>query len=514
MIKSKKRKSLLFILVFIFFLIIASIPSYNSLFLNQLSAQIINSTANPVKNQGIWIEYVESTYFYDKNDPSKVYFPENLFDNLEDTAWATESKISYPTIKIYFHIPVNISKLSIKNGLNDEQTDEYKDNGRVKTFQIRTKYKNFDFALNDTSQWQSVVLPDISVDYIELVVTSYYPGKKWYTICLSEISFNLPSEFSINEMTAKGQSLYAWMMNNLVGKTEQDSSTFSKIASDYLNQIITSIGIPGEENSSLREQAFPYFAFINNTKKIPLSLGFPRTQKIIDIYESAFNSDSYIKSGIFDAFSPTYFFSLYVNSLQPYSSMLAKSMLLNLSFNQDISNDKTLDETLLHFLILGMDLRSNYFKNKYKTNNKNQLTSSVKVQFTFYRLLRSIRNSPYKPLAFYETVMLEDCIELPAYVNYLLEYINNKDLFGQKYLEGGKIETTTFQNDSFIVANIDNIEEFGQFAISMYLHNEDLINYFKVFLSKLNLSEEIKNQLTKILIDSNYYAKHPERQYY
>ncbi|HQJ41573.1 MAG TPA: hypothetical protein PK449_08435, partial [Exilispira sp.] len=116
MIKSKKRKSLLFMLVFLFFLIIASIPSYNSLFLNQLSAQIINSTANPVKNQGIWIEYVESTYFYDKNDPSKVYFPENLFDNLEDTAWATESKISYPTIKIYFHIPVNISKLSIKNG--------------------------------------------------------------------------------------------------------------------------------------------------------------------------------------------------------------------------------------------------------------------------------------------------------------------------------------------------------------------------------------------------------------
>jgi hypothetical protein len=495
-------------------MIISSIPSYKSLFLNQLSAQIINSTANPIKNQGIWIEYVEGIYFYDKNDPSKVYFPENLFDNLEDTAWVTESKISYPTIKIYFHIPVNISKLSIKNGLNDEQTDQYKDNGRVKTFQIRTKYKNFDFTLNDTSQWQSMALPDISVDYIELVVTSYYPGRKWFTICLSEISFNLPSEFSIKEMTARGQSLYAWMIKNLTGKTEYDSTLFSKIASDYLKQVVTSIGIPGEENSSLREQAFPYFAFINNTRKIPLSLGFPRDQKIIDIYESAFNSDFYIKSGVFDAYSPTYFFSLYANSLQPYASMLAKSMLLNLSFDSTIATDKALEETLLHFLVLGMDLRSNYYRNKYKVINTNQLPTSVRIQFTFYRLLRSIRNSPYKPLAFYETVMLEDCIELPSYINYLLEYINNKDTFEQEYLEGGKIEATTFQNDPFIVANIDNIAEFGKFAISMYLHNEDLINYFKFYISGLNLSDETKSQLIKILIDSNYYAKHPERQYY
>ncbi len=506
------RKFILFFILVLFFLLIQfQLPTLQFLQVNVIQAQ-----SQPAQNQGIWIEYTESNPYYDPNDPTKVYFAENLFDNIPETAWVSESKVTQPTIKIYFHIPMTFSSLYIKNGIGDENNQDYKDNGRVKTLQIRTKFKNYNFTLSDTSQWQKISFENINADYIELAVLDYYPGKRWFTIGMSEISFNFPSSFSITDITEKGQNLYSWMLQNIPLIIPKDKIQYSKSLSDYLKTIISNIGIPVNTAPTIREQAFPYFAFISNRKFIPFSAGFPRTEEIKNLYKDAFGSMDFMRYQVMEAYSPSYFFSIYANSLQPYVAMLAKSILLNsLSLkDSNVFNDKYYDELLLHFLILGMDLRSNYYKQKYGNTKISGLPISARVQFTFYRLLRSLRNCDYKPIKFYETIMLEDPMELYSYVSMLALYIQNKENFEKEYLEGDKIEQITFNNDNFYVASIGNVDEFGQFAISMYLHNEDLIRYFKNIVSSLPYEKAILDELVKILIESNYYAKHPEHQYY
>ncbi|MEJ5273775.1 MAG: discoidin domain-containing protein [Spirochaetota bacterium] len=514
-----KQKNFLFIrnLLIILFILSIFILSTQEIKLNK---NVINAQSVPALNQGIWIEYVESNSYYDPNDPSKVYYAESLFDNLSNTSWVSQSKVTQPTIKIYFHIPMTFSSIYIKNGVGEEQTQDYIDNGRVKNIQIRTKYKNYNFTLSDTSQWQKISFENITVDYIEIVILDYYPGKRWFTIGMSEISFDFPPVFQINEITSKGQNLYSWMLQNISMNMPKDKFQYSKLLVDYVKNIISSIGFPANNDTSLREQAFPYFAFLSNRKFIPLSAGFPRNEEIKNLYRDSFGSPEMLRYQSIEAYSPSYFFSIYANALQPYVAMLAKSILLNTlqnyfqTNNETIFNDKYLNELLLHFLILGMDLRSNYYKQKYGNSIVSGLPISARVQFTFYRILRSLRSCPYLPIKFYETVMLEDPMELDSYISMLVEYIKNKNDFEIKYLETGEVSHITYNNDDFFVASIGNVDEFGQFAISMYLHNEDLIRYFKTIISKLPYDEQTIMELSKILIEANYYAKHPERQYY
>lgn len=519
-IRSKYLKKTFILLSFIFIIILLANQNYNNycnfVFGQSYSSSNHNLSINPNLNQGIWIEYVDSNSFYDPNDPSRVYYGENLFDNLFETAWVSQSKVTQPTIKINFHIPVSFSSIYIKNGIGDENTQDYIDNGRVKKLQIRTKFKNYNFNISDTSQWQKLELENINVDYIEIVVLDFYPGKKWFTIAMSEISFNLPSSFNLTDITEKGQNLYSWMLQNIPFNMPKDRYQYTKVLTDYVKSIISYIGYPSYNEVTLREQAFPYFAFINNKKFLPLSSGFPRNNEIKNLYRESFGSPEMLKYQSIEAYSPSYFFSIYANALQPYVAMLAKSYLLNSlqSNNESIYFDKYFDELLLHFLILGMDLRSNYYKQKYGSTIINGLPITARVQFTFYRMLRILRNFPYKPIKFYETVMLEDAIELNSYISMLVEYIKNKEEFENLYLEGGEVSNIIYNNDNFFVASIGNVEEFGQFAISMYLHNEDLIRYFKSIVINLPYDEQTKIELIKILIESNYYAKHPERQYY
>ncbi|GEM_PF-2034180 len=503
------------IMLIILLLIVSSLQtktvySFNSTLLAQSS---------PNLNQGIWVEYVESNPYYDPNDPSKVYYAESLFDNLIETSWVSQSKVKEPTIKIYFHIPMTFNSLYIKNGIGEENSQEYIDNGRVKTLQIRTKYKNYNFTLADTSQWQKLTLETFNSDYIELAVLDYYPGKKWFTISMTEISFNFPNNFLITDITEKGQNLYSWMLQNIAVTVAEESALYTKNLVDYLKSIISTIGIPVKSSSNLREQAFPYFVFISHKNFIPFSAGFPRNTEILNLYKEAFGSPDFIRYQIDEAFTPSYFFLLYANALQPYVAMLSKSMLLNAILknsqgDNSLLDDKYYQELLLHFLILGMDLRSSYYKTKYSNTIINGLPISARVQFTFYRLLRSLRNCQYKPIKFYETVMLEDAIELQSYISMLALYITNKDEFEKDYLETGEVKNIIFNNDNFYVASIGNVEEFSQFAISMFLHNEDLIRYFKSIINSLPYDQQVKDELIKILLDSNYYAKHPERQYY
>lgn len=509
-----KHKCILFF-IFIFFLIILS--NQNITFINNiLYGQSSPIPSSPNLNQGIWVEYVESNAYYDPNDPSKVYYAESLFDNLFDTAWVSQSKVTQPTIKIYFHIPMTFSSIYIKNGIGDEKTQEYIDNGRVKTLQIRTKYKNYNFNLEDSSKWQKLNLDNITLDYLEIVILDYYPGKRWFTISMSEISFDFPSSFQITEITGKGQNLYSWMLQNIPMNMPKDKFQYSKTLVDYIKIIISSIGYPVLGDSTLREQAFPYFAFISNRKFLPLSAGFPRNEEILNLYKDSYGSPEMLRYQSIEAYTPSYFFSIYANALQPYVAMLAKSILLNsiLANNESIFFDKYYDELLLHFLILGMDLRSTYYKQKYGNTIINGLPISARVQFSFYRILRSLRNCSYKPIKFYETVMLEDPMELNSYISMLVDYIKDKEKFEKEYLEYGQVNHLKYNNDDFFVASIGNVDEFGQFAISMYLHNEDLIRYFKSIISNLPYDENTIMELSKILIEANYYAKHPERQYY
>lgn len=501
------------IIVSLFIIILILISNNKS---GNFNGSLLFAQSQPSYNQGIWIEYIESNPYYDPNDPSKVYFAENLFDNLYNTSWVSQSKVTQPTIKINFHIPMTISSLYIKNGLNDESTQDYQDNGRVKTLQIRTKYKNYNFNISDTSQWQKLNFESITTDYIELVVLEFYPGKRWFTIAMSELSFNFPSNFLITDITEKGQNLYSWMLQNIPMNMPKDKFQYSKTLTDYLKTLISTIGLPVESSPTVREQAFPYFAFISNRKFLPFSAGFPRNDEILNLYRDSFGSPDFMKYQVMDAYSPSYFFLLYANAFQPYTAMLAKSILLNTITQKDQSvlTDRYFSELLLHFLILGMDLRSPYYKNKYGKTIINGLPISARIQFTFYRLLRSLRDSPYKPIKFYLTVMLEDAMELQDYISMLVNYITDKQTFEKDYLETGEVLHITYNNDDFFVASIGKVDEFSQFAISMYLHNEDLIRYFKNMITSLNYDQQIITELTKILLESNYYAKHPEHQYY
>ncbi len=548
-LKTMKSKITIMFLIFLFFLMFLLFV-FTEIKSNYYSNSIAWGQSVPNLNQGIWIEYVESNTFYDPQEPAKVYYAESLFDNLYETGWLTQSKVSQPTIKINFHIPMTFTTIYIKNGIGDEKSQDYIDNGRVKTLQIRTKYKNYNLNLLDTSQWQQFTLEKFNADYIELVILDYYPGKKWFTIGMSEISFNFPSSFILKDITEKGQNLYSWMLQNIPMVVPKDKIQYTRSIIEFVKSITTYIGLPRLDISTVREQAFPYFAFISNRKFLPFSAGFPRNEEILNLYKQAFGSVEFMRLQVDEAFSPSYFFSLYANALQPYAAMLAKSMLLNTlnilpyvgsqNINQNESGqnsvdqnlnqvlkgqiitlkdnnlfqDKLYQELLLHFLILGMDLRSTYYKIKYGKTAVNGLPISARVQFTFYRMLRSLKYIPYKPIKFYLTVMLEDAIELQNYIEMLVIYIKNKVDFEKEYLETGEIQHITYSNDEFYVASIGNVDEFGQFAISMYLHNEDLIRYFKKIVFDLPYDKYILEQLSKILIEANYYAKHPERQYY